>query len=61
MESSGSSANSSDSHNHRWAEFIGTIIALLTLTLPLCVIAYYSSSSSLDVWQNTTSLSRSEE
>ncbi|MGQ4646690.1 hypothetical protein [Lyngbya aestuarii] len=53
MESTGSSANSSEPHPHRWAEVIGTVIALLTLTLPLCVIAYYSSSSSLDVWEQT--------
>jgi hypothetical protein len=33
---------------------MGTAIALLTLTLPLSVIAYYSSSSSVDVLQQTT-------
>jgi hypothetical protein len=39
---------------------MGTVIALLTLTLPLFVIAYYSSSS-VDVLQQTTySLPRSE-
>ncbi|MBD2310919.1 hypothetical protein H6G20_04375 [Desertifilum sp. FACHB-1129] len=32
-------------HNHRLADIIGTAIALLTLTLPLFAIAYYSSSS----------------
>ncbi len=61
MQSSGPSANSSDPHSHKWAELIGTVIALLTLTLPLFIIAYYSSSSSADVLQQTTySLPRSE-
>jgi hypothetical protein len=40
---------------------MGTVIALLTLTLPLFVIAYYSSSS-VDVLQQTTySLPKSQE
>ncbi|HEY9904122.1 MAG TPA: hypothetical protein V6D43_17115 [Candidatus Sericytochromatia bacterium] len=55
MESSSPSANASDPHPHRWAEIMGTIIALLTLTLPLFVIASYSSSSSVDILQQTTS------
>ncbi|HEY9728543.1 MAG TPA: hypothetical protein V6D50_19005 [Chroococcales cyanobacterium] len=53
MESSSPSANSSDPHPNKWAELMGTAIALLTLTLPLFVIAYYSSSS-VDVLQQTT-------
>ena len=48
MESSGPSGNTSDSPNLLWAEVIGTMIAVLTLTLPLLVIAYYSSNSSID-------------
>jgi len=61
MESSGPSAKYSDPQPHRWAEILGTAIALLTLTLPLFVIAYYSSSSSVDVLQQTTySLPRSQ-
>ncbi|MEQ9553516.1 MAG: hypothetical protein RIM23_28325 [Coleofasciculus sp. G3-WIS-01] len=60
MESSGSSANSSDPYPHRWAEIIGTVMAFLTLTLPFLAIAYYSSSS-LDVLPTTPySLPRSE-
>lgn len=59
MESSGPSAKSSDPRTNRWAEIMGTAIALLTLTLPLFVIAY--SSSSVDVLQQTPySLPRSE-
>ncbi|HEY9893189.1 MAG TPA: hypothetical protein V6D37_15550 [Candidatus Sericytochromatia bacterium] len=54
MASSSPSANSSDPHPDRWAEIMGTVIALLTLTLPVFVIASYSSSSSVDVLQQTT-------
>jgi hypothetical protein len=53
MESSGPSANSSDPHNHRWAEFVGAVIALLTIALPLFVIAQYSPNR-VDVLQQTT-------
>jgi len=61
MESSGPSANSSDPNPHRWAEILGTLIALLTLTLPLYVIAHYSSGSSADILQQTSySLPRSK-
>lgn len=60
MESSGSSANSSEPHPHRWAEIIGAVMAFLTLTLPFLAIAYYSSDS-LDVLPTTPySLPRSE-
>jgi putative Ca2+/H+ antiporter (TMEM165/GDT1 family) len=54
MESSNPSANSSDPHPHnRWAEFMGAVIALLTLTLPVFVIGYYSSNR-VDILQQTT-------
>ncbi|HEY9834058.1 MAG TPA: hypothetical protein V6D26_26130 [Stenomitos sp.] len=60
MESSSPSANASDTHPYRWAEFMGAVIALLTLTLPLFVIAHYSSSG-VDVLQQTSySLPRPE-
>lgn len=60
MESSGSSANSSEPPPHRWAEIIGAVMAFLTLTLPFLAIAYYSSGS-LDVLPGTPySLPRSE-
>ncbi len=45
MDSSSQSANSSERYSHRLADIVGTAIALLTLTLPLFVIAHYSSSS----------------
>ncbi|HEY9668761.1 MAG TPA: hypothetical protein V6C91_18275 [Coleofasciculaceae cyanobacterium] len=52
MDSSGPAANSSDPHPNRWAEFMGAVIALLTLTLPVFVIAQYSSSR-VDILQQT--------
>ncbi len=44
MNSNTPSANN-DTYSHRLADIVGTAIALLTLTLPLFVIANYSSSS----------------
>ncbi|HBB34042.1 MAG TPA: hypothetical protein DDZ80_29635 [Cyanobacteria bacterium UBA8803] len=63
MESSGSSsANPSNPQSYRWADLIGALIAVLTLTIPLFVIAYYSSSSSLGVLPGSGySLPRSQE
>jgi hypothetical protein len=61
MDSSSPSANSSDPHTHRWAEILGTLIALLTLTLPVFVIAHFSSGGSVDVLRQTPySLPRSD-
>ena len=51
MESSTPSGKVSEPTAHRWAHLIGTIIALVTLALPLFVIAYYSphkTSTGLD-------------
>lgn len=45
MHSNTQSANSAQTSTHRLAEIVGTVIGLLTLTLPLFVIAHYSSSS----------------
>ncbi|MEA5573135.1 hypothetical protein [Calothrix sp. UHCC 0171] len=42
MNSSSQSANS-DTSGHRLADIAGTIIAMLTLTLPLLAIAQFSS------------------
>ncbi|ELR97476.1 hypothetical protein [Gloeocapsa sp. PCC 73106] len=42
MESSGPSRNSAHTPKQGWAEILGTIIALLTLTIPLIVTAHYS-------------------
>jgi len=44
MNSNTPSANN-DTYSHRLADIVGTAIGLLTLTLPLFVIAHYSSSS----------------
>ena len=35
-----------DSTDHRWAGFLGTAIAMVTLTLPIVMISYYSPVSS---------------
>jgi hypothetical protein len=45
MHSNTQSADSADTSVHRLAEIVGTAIGLLTLTLPLFVIAHYSPSS----------------
>jgi len=48
MESSATSSNASEPPPHRWARIMGTAIAILTLALPLWVIAYYSSEVRVD-------------
>ena len=48
MESTSPSGNASDPPDHRWAKIAGSAIALLTLTLPLLIVAYYSSNRSVD-------------
>ena len=45
MNLNSQSANSSDTYSQRLADIVGTAIALVTLTLPLFVIAHYSSSN----------------
>ncbi len=45
MNSNSQSANSTDTYSHRLADIVGTAIAVLTLTLPVFVIANYSSSN----------------
>lgn len=45
MESGSQSASPLHRHPHRFADFVGIVIALLTLTLPLVTIAHYSSSA----------------
>ncbi len=61
MNSNSQSANP-DTYSHRLADIVGTAIALLTLTLPVFVIAHYSSP---DVQNNqqplTYNLQRSED
>jgi lipopolysaccharide/colanic/teichoic acid biosynthesis glycosyltransferase len=43
MDSNSQSVNS-ETYSHRLADIVGTMIALLTLTLPVFVIAHYSNS-----------------
>jgi len=61
MNSNSQSANT-DTYSHRLADIVGTAIALLTLTLPVFVIAHYSSP---DVQNNqqplTYNLQKSED
>ncbi|KYC38185.1 hypothetical protein WA1_38225 [Scytonema hofmannii PCC 7110] len=45
MNSNSQSVNQSDTYSHRLADIVGTGIGLLTLTLPLFIIAHYSSSN----------------
>ncbi|MEA5505132.1 hypothetical protein VB735_18875 [Halotia wernerae UHCC 0503] len=45
MNSNSQSANPASTYSHRLADVMGTAIALLTLTLPVFVIAHYSSSN----------------
>ncbi len=45
MDANNQSANSPDPYSHRLADIVGTAIALLTLTLPLFVIATFSSTN----------------
>jgi hypothetical protein len=44
MDSNSQSANPADTYSQRLADIVGTAIALLTLTLPVFVIAHYSSN-----------------
>jgi lipopolysaccharide/colanic/teichoic acid biosynthesis glycosyltransferase len=45
MHSNTQSADPASTYSHRLADIVGTMIGLLTLTLPLFVIDYYSSNS----------------
>ncbi|MEH2315803.1 hypothetical protein [Nostoc sp.] len=45
MNSNSQPANSADTYSQRLADIVGTAIALLTLTLPVFVIAHYSSTN----------------
>ena len=42
MESGSQPASTTERSTHRFAELVGVVIALLTLTVPLVVIARYS-------------------
>ena len=54
MNLNSQSANSSDTYSQRLADIVGTVIALITLTLPVFIIAHYSSAN---VENNQPSLS----
>ncbi|MEB3219037.1 MAG: hypothetical protein VKN72_22755 [Nostocales cyanobacterium 94392] len=54
MNSNSQSANTEELPSQRLADFVGTAIAVLTLTLPMFVIGHYSSSSVLDNRQPST-------
>jgi hypothetical protein len=45
MEPSSPSGNVSEPPSNKWASLLGTTIAVLTLTLPMGVISYYSSQN----------------
>ncbi|MDD1414963.1 YidC/Oxa1 family membrane protein insertase [Dolichospermum sp. ST_con] len=45
MNLNSQSANSSDTYSQRLADIVGTVIALITLTLPVFIIAHYSSTN----------------
>jgi hypothetical protein len=45
MDSSSTPSANPPRSTHRLADILGTAIALLTLTMPLWVIAHYSSNS----------------
>lgn len=49
--SSSQSVNVRENTSHRLADIVGTAIALLTLTLPLLVIAHYSPNRIQEVVQ----------
>jgi hypothetical protein len=53
MEASGPSGNRSVPPKQRMAEIIGTAIAVLTLTIPLVTIAYFSSHQNIDTMPRT--------
>ena len=54
MNLNSQSATSSDTYSQRLADLVGTVIALITLTLPVFIIAHYSS---VNVENNQPSLS----
>ncbi|MDB9373906.1 hypothetical protein [Nodularia sphaerocarpa] len=46
MDANSQSASPTDTYSHRLADIVGTAIALVTLTLPVFVIAHYSTDVS---------------
>lgn len=61
MDSSSSqSASPNEKSSHRLADIVGTAIALLTLTVPLWMIAQYSSSNAIVQPISSYTLQRSD-
>ncbi|MBK1987783.1 hypothetical protein A0J48_009575 [Sphaerospermopsis aphanizomenoides BCCUSP55] len=54
MNSNSQSANSPDAYSQRLADIVGTMIALVTLTLPVFIISHYSSPEVQSNQQNLT-------
>lgn len=54
MESGSPSGSPSEENPHTIAQLVGTVIALLTLTMPLLVIARYSSASNTSLFPPAT-------
>ncbi|NER78500.1 MAG: hypothetical protein F6K42_02780 [Leptolyngbya sp. SIO1D8] len=61
MESASSSENPPEPPSSRFAPVIGTVVGLLTLTLPLLAIAYYSSTNTQTPTLPTYPLSQTRE
>lgn len=60
MNSDSQSASTTDTYSHRLADIVGTAIALITLTLPVFVIAHYSTDVQNNRPPRTYTLPRSE-
>jgi hypothetical protein len=46
METSNQQSPNSDSPHQKWARILGTAVAVVTLTVPLMMIGYYTPFSS---------------
>lgn len=57
MDSGSEPVQSAEEPPHKLASILGTLIALITLALPLLFIAHYSSSSSKVIQPNLYTLS----
>ncbi len=58
MQSTKSSERASEPPSYPWAMFIGTTIALLTITLPVLAVRYYSANDQLESFFPTSSAIR---
>lgn len=54
MEVSQRPGQAEDSPGHRWAGILGTAVAVITLTLPIAMIASYSPADSITPSEPTT-------